>query len=82
MDIREMWLWGNVIANVVMCVLGFVTFRQGVNVYRAGWRESCRKEVEREVLSRISTEQNNVVGQFKENYGSIELRDIAHGHEN
>jgi len=57
------WWWGNlVIGNVVMGVLGIVTFWQGVQVYRAGWRQSCRKEVEREILERVGTVQGKESG--------------------
>jgi len=66
----------------VLGALGIVTFRDGVKVYRAGWRESCRKDLEREVVSRVSTERNKAVGQIRENYGSIELRDIGYTYEN
>ena len=77
------WLWGNVVVgNVVMGALGVVTFWYGVKVYRAGWRESCRREVEREVLDRMSTERNKVAGEPRESEGSIELGHIPFGHGN
>jgi len=52
-----------------MGVLGAMTFMWGVKVYRAGWRESCRREVEREVLDRMGIEQNKVTGEFRESEG-------------
>jgi len=50
-----------------------MTFWQGVKVYRAGWRESCRKEVEREILERMESREPD---------GAIELGAIQfdHGH--
>lgn len=76
------WLWGNVVlGNVVMGLLGIVTFSEGVKVYRAGWRESCRREVEREVLDEMSTEQGKVVVGFGEDgERSIELGHMPFGY--
>ena len=51
-----------------------VTFGQGVKVYRAGWRESCRNEVERE-MERMYTEQNKVVEGYRKPEGVIEMRE-------
>ena len=66
-----------------MGALGIVTFWQGVKVYRAGWRESCRKEVEREILERMGTEQDKVGGEFRGPEGAIELGSmpIDHRHD-